>query len=391
MLLFRQHLQSLSNYSPSTHPLPGSPVLKFNCNENPYPPSPAVIHALQQFEGEQLRRYPDPTAQPLRAAVGKVLAVPPDWLLVGNGSDELLGLILQATIEGGDKVVYPMPSYPLYRRLAHILAAETIEVAFNSNYELPLNELVTAQGKVTFVAAPNNPSGTPIALEDLHRLASQVTGLLIIDEAYVDFAETDALPLVHQFSHVVILRTLSKGYSLAGLRLGFAVAQPELIAELNKVRVSYSVDAIACHLGTIAIQDQAHKIRNAEQVKRSRTRLTHQLTQLGFRVWPSQTNFLMVQGPNLKNCLHQEWMHQAEPSSQTAAAQLQKALKQRGILVRHFNLPGIDDKLRITVGTEEQNEILCGNLAELIEKGEIRNSELVERHGRIDDRDKRKI
>ena len=325
------------------------------------------MQALQQLDGEWLRRYPDPTAQLFRETVGAMLNVPPDWLLVGNGCDDLLGLILRTVVESGDSVVYPTPSYSLYHRLAQIQAAKVIEVAFEQDYHLPLDALVTAQGKVTLVAAPNNPSGTPITLDTLHHLARQVAGVLVIDEAYVDFAEADALPLARQYPHVVILRTLSKGYSLAGLRLGFAVAQPEVIAELNNIRDHYSVDAIACHLGTIAIQDQAHKIRNAERVKQSRTHLAHQLTELGFRVWPSQTNFLMVQGPHSNPLMGTE---QQQTRSPMTAIQLQQALKQRGILVRHFNLPGVEDKLRITVGTDGQNELLYRNLSELLRKAD---------------------
>ena len=359
MLFLRSHLQHLPGYTPSRHPSPDSPILKLNCNENPYPPSPQILQALQQVDGDWLRRYPDPTGESFRRAVGALLNVPANWIVVGNGCDDLLGLILRATVETGDRVVYPMPSYSLYRTLAQIQAATAVEVTFNRNFELPVAELVAARGKVTLVAAPNNPSGTPVPLTALHRLAQQVTGLLVIDEAYVDFADTDALPLVRDYPHVMVLRTLSKGYSLAGLRLGYGIAQPELITGIGKIRDSYSVDVLAYALGTIAIQDQSHKLGNADRVKRSRADLSDRLQALGFRVWPSQTNFLMVQPA--------ESMHlRSGRSSPASALQLQQALKERDIWVRHIDLPGVADTLRITVGTEAQNEQLCQCLVELL-------------------------
>ncbi|MGB8700461.1 MAG: histidinol-phosphate transaminase [Thermosynechococcaceae cyanobacterium] len=348
MTFLRQHLRSLSGYTPGEQPPPGSAVLKLNTNENPYPPSPAVFKTLQTLDGEWLRRYPDPTAKQFRQAASEVLQIPPEGILVGNGSDELLSLIVRAFVEMGETVVYPMPSYVLYRTLAQLQGAQAVEIPYDEAFNFPAPALSAAQGAVTFVANPNSPAGNRIAIDALDALAAELRGLLVIDEAYVDFTDTHALHLTQTHENVVILRTLSKGYSLAGLRLGFAIAHPNLIQDLNKIKDSYAVDAIATLAGAAAIRDQDHKNRNVVKILRSRQALQKSLEQLDFRVWPSHGNFLMVQPPRI------------------SALDLQQTLKTRGILIRHFNVVGVADKLRITIGTEDQNAMLCGHLADIL-------------------------
>jgi histidinol-phosphate aminotransferase len=348
MTFLRKHLQSVAGYTPGEQPPPGSSVIKLNTNENPYPPSPEVFRVLQTLGSEWLRRYPDPTAIAFRQAAGEVLEIPPGWITAGNGSDELISLIVRTFVEVGEKVVYPMPSYVLYRTVAQIQAANPVEIPYDETFTFPLQALIEAQGAVTFIASPNSPLGNAVPLEQLDTLAAELKGILIVDEAYVDFTNQNALLLAKKHNNVIILRTLSKGYSLAGLRLGFAIAPPSLISDLNKVKDSYAVDAIATLVGAAAIRDQAHKNLNVEKVLRSRAILKHQLETLGFRVWPSEGNFLLVRSP------------------QQSALELQQSLKNRGVLVRHFNVPGVEDKLRITVGTDEQNEFLFRLLKEEI-------------------------
>jgi histidinol-phosphate aminotransferase len=349
MTFLRKHLQSVAGYTPGEQPPPGSPVIKLNTNENPYPPSPEVFRALQTLDPEWLRRYPDPTAIAFRQAASEVLNIPPDWITVGNGSDELISLIIKAVVEPGAAVVYPIPSYVLYRTVAQIQQAQALEIAYDEAFHFPLQKIIEAQGAVTFIASPNSPIGNVVSVEVLETLATNLQGLLVIDEAYVDFTDATALPLVRHHPNVVILRTLSKGYSLAGLRLGFAIAHPVLIQDLNKIKDSYAVDAIAALAGAAAIRDQAHKNSNVEKVLRSRTILHQNLVELGFRVWPSEGNFLLVQ-PQPR---------EISADSGCVALALQQHLKTQGILVRHFNLPGVADKLRITIGTDAQNEQLC--------------------------------
>lgn len=348
MTFFRPNINAMSGYVPGEQPLPGTQVIKLNTNENPYPPSPAALQVLRELEGELLRRYPDPMAGAFREAASQVLGVPADWILVGNGSDDLLTMIIRACSEPGQRVVYPMPTYVLYRTLTQIQGAEFVEVPYQENYSLPVESLIEAQGAVTFVASPNSPSGTVASVEQLEKLATHLSGVLVIDEAYVDFAETDALEVVKNYDNVIILRTLSKGYSLAGLRLGFGVANPALLEGLIKVKDSYNVDAVACAVGAAAISDQDHKNTNANMIKVSRAQMADELQKLGFHVLPSQANFLLAQflGGNA------EFLYQK--------------LKEQGILVRYFHQPQLTDKLRITVGTPEQNEALIKVLGEVL-------------------------
>lgn len=347
MTYFRHNINAMSGYVPGEQPL-DSQAIKLNTNENPYPPSPQTLEVLRHLDGELLRRYPQPMANNFRQAASQVLDLPADWILVGNGSDDLLTMIVRACSDRTRQIAYPTPTYVLYSTLAQIQNAEVIEVAYDDDYNLPLEQLIAAEAAVTFVASPNSPSGTAVPIELLDKLAAQLSGVLVIDEAYVDFAASTALELVKRYNNVIVLRTLSKGYSLAGLRLGFGVAQPDLLAGLIKVKDSYNVDAIACAVGAAAIADREYKLANAEKVKASRAKLAAELQQLNFSVLPSQANFLLVQPPTAN------------------AEYLYQTLKAQGILVRYFSSPRLANKLRITVGTDQQNSALVKALSQLL-------------------------
>jgi histidinol-phosphate aminotransferase len=342
MSYFRPSIDAMTGYVPGEQPKSGLPIIKLNTNENPYPPSPQALEALRHFEGEALRRYPDPFAREFCQAVSEVLGIPPDWIIVGNGSDDVLNILMRACAEGSDRrVVYPMPTYVLYRTLAAMQPAEVLEIPYPESFKLPIDALVAAQGAITFIASPNSPSGHGVPLDDLRELASRVSGIVAIDEAYVDFSEqASTLSLVQEFDNVISLRTLSKGYSLAGLRMGFGIANPKLLAGLFKVKDSYNIDAIAIAVGTAALRDQAYKQDCAERVKQSRTQLAADLKNLGFTVPESQANFVLATVPDGN------------------AESIYLALKDRGILVRYFKQQGLTDKLRISVGTDAQNQTL---------------------------------
>jgi histidinol-phosphate aminotransferase len=345
---FCPHLEALAGHHPSPYLQPSSPIIKLNSNENPYPPSPTISAVLQTLDLEYLRRYPDANVDIFRQAIATVLEVPLDWIIVGNGCDELLHVLVRACAAGERRVVYPTPTYMLYPLLAQIQDAERVEIPVEAESHLPIEALVAANGAVTLIPAPNSPYGHGVAIAELRQLAAKLTGVLVIDEAYVDFAEETALPLVEEFENVIILRTLSKGYSLAGLRLGFGIAHPNLLSGLFKVKDSYNIDAIAALVGAAAMRDQAYKDACVAKVKAARSQLAQDLQQLGFQVWDSQTNFLLTQPP------------------QGNAEQIYLALKDQGIWIRYFNQPGLEDKLRITVGTEEQNQALLEALIDLV-------------------------
>ncbi len=348
---FRPNVDAMAGYTPGEQPKPGTSIIKLNTNENPYPPSSAAMEVLRNLDGEWLRRYPNSFANDFRQAISEVFDVPIDWIIVGNGSDEILSVIMRSCAEQQRKVVYPTPTYVLYQTLAEIQAAEIVEIPYGENNRLPIEELASANGAITLIASPNSPSGHLVSTKDLRQLAAKLSGVLLVDEAYVDFANDTALSLVKEFENVMISRTLSKGYSLAGLRLGFGIANPNLLSGLFKVKDSYNIDAIACAIGAVVMRDQAYKNECAAKVKASRTKLAVELKQLGFQVPNSQANFLFVTPPNGN------------------AEIIYFDLKERGILVRYFKQPGLDDKLRITVGTDEQNQLLIEALMHLMRVG----------------------
>jgi histidinol-phosphate aminotransferase len=346
--VFCPHIVDMQGYTPGEQPRPGTGVIKLNTNENPYPPSPQAMEVVRHLDSEWLRRYPNPYAQDFRDAISEALDVPSDWVIVGNGSDELLNVIIRACAGRDRPVVYPTPTYVLYHTLAEIQSAPVIEIPYGDGNALPLARLIAEKGAVTLIATPNSPSGHSVDLQDLRQLADALSGVLVVDEAYVDFAEASALDLVREFPNVISCRTMSKGYSLAGLRLGFGIAHPELLRGLFKVKDSYNVDAIACLVGAAAMRDQAYKNACAEKVKASRRTLAIALKNLGFQVPDSQANFLWVTPPR----------HNAE--------EIYITLKERGILVRYFKQLGLNDKLRITIGTDEQHQRLLQELESLI-------------------------
>ncbi|MEM6502565.1 MAG: histidinol-phosphate transaminase [Cyanobacteria bacterium P01_C01_bin.89] len=359
---FRFDVEAMTGYKPGEQPPPGTPIIKLNTNENPYPPSPQAIAALRNYDPERLRRHPDPFAREFCQAVSDALDVPKDWIIVGNGSDELLNLLVRACADRNRAIAYPTPTYVLYRTVAAMQPCPTIEIAYPDHLTLPIDELTAANAAVTFLATPNSPTGHQISLDDLRKIVGEVTGVVAIDEAYVDFGEGSALPLLQEFNNIIILRTLSKGYSLAGLRLGFGIAHPDLLAGLFKVKDSYNIDGIATQVGAAAMRDQAYKNEWCDKVKESRQILSDKLAKLGFSVPKDpRGNFLLV----------------TPPPGSLDASQLQTGLKQRNILVRYFAEPGLDQKLRITVGTDDQNQKLIDTLGDLLwAKGSAATSSL---------------
>ena len=348
MSYFRETLDSLRPYEPGEQPASAETVIKLNTNENPYPASPRAMALLRTIDEEHLRRYPTPYADDFRVAAAEMLGFNQDWILVGNGSDDILTMLIRAVSDTTRPVAYPTPTYALYRTLAQLQNAPVVEVRFDETYTLPVDALAESGAALTLVASPNSPSGNRMPNDAMSTLATRLNGLLIIDEAYADFASDNALELTRRHDNVVVLRTLSKGYSLAGLRLGFAVGPPGLLSELGKVKDSYNVDAVSAQVGAAAYRDIEHCRQNVERVCKSRQYLTAELTQLGFYVWPSEANFVLVRPSDGK------------------ARELYEALKTHGILVRYFDTPELNDKLRITVGTDAENEKLVAVLTQLV-------------------------
>ncbi len=341
-MFVRKLVDQMAGYVPGEQPQDRR-YIKLNTNENPHPPSPRVAQALQAALNDDLRLYPDPVANAVRDRAAERYELTREHILVGNGSDEILALIMKACIEPGERVVYPYPTYSLYDTLVTIEEGEAVHVPFPADFSLPVG-LAKAAGKVTIICHPNSPSGTPVPIDQMRELARQVPGLLVVDEAYVDFADATALPLVHEFENVMVLRTFSKSFSLAGMRIGMAFAPPALIAQLMKVKDSYNVTRLSIVAAAAALEDYAWMRANVAKIRAARDYLIKALRAYKLQVLPSHTNFVLArrQGKSMEG--------------------VYLALKEQGILVRYFNTPELFDALRITVGTDEE----CRALVEAI-------------------------
>jgi histidinol-phosphate aminotransferase len=324
-------------------------VVKLNTNENPYPPAPEVAEALRRFDASRLRRYPNPLADGFRAAAARVHGIAPAQILASNGSDELLRLAFTTFVDPGATVAWPEPAYSLYPVLADIQGCRTLRLPLTAASQLPADFAERANdagARLVCVVNPGAPAGQLIPATALRELADRLSGVLLIDEAYVDFvdpeARGDTLALVRDFDNVLLSRTLSKGYSLAGLRFGYAIGPEPLLEPMrDKTRDAYNLDAVAQALATAAIEAQDYAQDTWARVRRDRAQLAAALTALGFTVPATQTNFLLATVP---------------PG--LVAERLYDDLRRQRILVRYFAKPGLDDKLRISVGTPEENQQL---------------------------------
>jgi histidinol-phosphate aminotransferase len=345
---FRPEIEAMAGYVPGEQPQDGE-FVKLNTNENPYPASPAVVEAIERALRRGLQKYPDPMGEVFRGRAAEVLGVEPDWILCGNGSDDILTIVTRALVGEGRLLRLPYPSYVLYKTLAELQGARSEEVHFRPDWSLPEAFAGAADGlSLVFLPNPNSPSGTMIPPGEVLALAERLPCPLVVDEAYVDFAETNCLALVARNEKVMVSRSLSKSYALAGLRFGYLVAQPQVIEQLVKVKDSYNCDALSIAGAAAAIGDQAWLAANRARILATRRRLTEGMRRLGFACVDSQANFT--------------WnTHPEQP-----ARPLYQRLKRHRILVRYMDYPGWGDGLRISVGTDEQIDACLERLAAMV-------------------------
>jgi histidinol-phosphate aminotransferase len=348
--LIRPLVRDLHAYVPGEQPnIKG--LIKLNTNENPYPPSPKVLRAVKNAVDGRLRLYPNPTAQLLCEKLARLHGCAPKNIIVGNGSDEVLALAVRGFVEpmpevrsrkpelAKTMVQYFTPSYSLYPVLADIHGAAKNPVPLKADFGLPgVAEL--RRGKIwdfnaalTFVTTPNAPSGRGYQTAELEKLCRAQKGVMVLDEAYVDFADENALALALKFPHVLVARTFSKAYSLCFQRVGYFVGNPRLIAALDKIRDNYNVNGLGQVAACATLDDLKFYRANFKKIISTREWLSRELTKLGFRVLPSQANFILARPPKFP-----------------AKAWLEK-LRGQKILVRWFSAPAVSDFLRITIGT----------------------------------------
>ena len=340
----RDNIWRMAGYEPGEQPTDHQ-TIKLNTNENPYPPPDAVMQALTEIQAEDLRRYPTPSAARFRAAAAQYHGVTPKQIVTTNGGDELIRLALTTFVTPGQPIGIADPSYSLYLTAATIHNSPVIKAPLGDDWNLPedfAQQMNQAGVGLSLIVNPHAPSGLLLDSATIDAIAGRLNGVLLVDEAYVDFADPkhDLVPLVKKHHNLLILRTLSKGYSLAGLRLGYGIGAERLIHPIAyKTRDSFSVDVIADHLGATALAHRNAYSVGWEMVRENRNKLIAALRERGFTVPPSQSNFCLA----------------TVPVSGKPARQLYLALKKAGVLVRYFNTSRLKNQLRITVGTAEQN------------------------------------
>ena len=350
--LLRSAVRAMPGYTPGEQI---GDLVKLNTNEGAFPPSPRVMATLAAIADESLRLYPDPVSLRLRTAAAVRFGVGPDQILAGNGSDDCLTILYRGFLDPGEKLACPWPTYGLYDTLAALQGATLARVPFRQEgrrWELP-GTLANQRAKMIILANPNNPSGTLVPVDELRRLcdAAAPNSVVVVDEAYVDFAlgagiDASMLPYLAQHPNLVVLRTMSKSYSLAGARLGLLFAAAQLVTELVKVKDSYNVNAVTQALGVAALEDRSYHEDCVRRTLDQRARLERELAALGWS-WPeSAANFLLCEIGDRAEAVY-------------------RALKEEGLLVRWWHAPELRTKIRISVGNSDENDHLLAALRRL--------------------------
>ena len=334
---FRPAIDAMSGYVPGEQPRQKN-IIKINTNENPYPPSPEVRRVLQNFDLNNLRRYPDSTATGLREIIAELNNVKVENVIAGNGSDDILTMVFRAFTSPELPVATLYPTYSLYFDLAAMQEAKVIKVELHDgDFALPENPAELAkEANLFIITRPNAPTGNSFPYDEMEKIVQAFDGIVLFDEAYADFAADSCMPLAVKYPNVIVMRTLSKSYALAGMRAGYAVAHEQLISGLMKLKDSYNLDAVTQAVAAASLRDQEYFKRHVEMVKASRERLTNELEKLNFSVVPSQTNFLFAAPPDGDGRKYFEY------------------LKANSIFVRYFPADKTKNYVRISVGTDEE-------------------------------------
>ncbi len=349
------HIMEMPSYQSGKQP-DEKRAIKLNLNENPFPPSKRVFEALQSIQVDSLKRYPDQLCQELREEIAKHNFVKREQVFCGNGSSEIISLLFTTFIGAQGRIALPDPTFSLYENVAARFQVECVKVPTREDFTIDINSLIESNADAIILVNPNAPTGLLLASSDIEYLVCHYSGLIVIDEAYIDFAypENSAVPLIHQYDNVIVLRTFSKVYSLCGIRIGYCFSNPQLIAALEKSKNLYHINTISQQLALAALKDKEYLNTTVQMIKQIRDHFSNRLKELGFIVLPSETNFILCSPPSHVNM---------------TAKELFEAFIQRNIYVRYFDSPRLKDKLRISVGTEEEMEILSHEVSSIIKEG----------------------
>lgn len=344
-------IQALVPYTPGEQPK-DRVFIKLNTNENPYPPSPKVLEAIQNATDERLRLYPDPESTALRNAIAEYHGIKPEQVFCGNGSDEVLGLCFYAFFSPDKKVVFPDITYSFYPVYTELFQLDYEEIPLNEDFSLPVEKFLGGNGGAV-ICNPNAPTGKALPLSAIRQiLEANPDVVILVDEAYADFGAESAVSLIDEYPNLVTVHTLSKSRSLAGMRLGYALGNPDLIAAVNCVKNSfnsYPIDRLAMAAGEAAIRDVPYFKETCSKVIATRERTTKMLRDLGFNIHDSNANFIFISHPD------------------KSGEELQQALRDRGVLVRWFNKPRIREYLRVSIGTDQEMEAMCTACKEILQ------------------------
>ncbi|MBN2332785.1 MAG: histidinol-phosphate transaminase [Deltaproteobacteria bacterium] len=349
----RPAISTMAGYTPGFQPPRNQQIIKLNTNENPYPPSPMVAAAIRRAveSCDRFRLYPDPVSDQLRQTAARVYGLNPEQVLAGNGSDDLLRILLDTFVDPGESVGFFEPSYSLYPVLTRIRGG--LPRAFPLNREKPEQRIDTTGIKLFYLTTPHAPYGFSFSNGYIKKLADCLDGILVADEAYVDFAEESALGILAECKNLVVTRSFSKSYALAAMRVGLAFAAPEIIVEMDKARDSYNLDLLAQEAATAALLDESYLKETVGRVKKVRQEFGHLLAEHGFTVFPSRTNFIFT-----------------IPPAGFKAADLYQFLADHHILVRYFAAPPLDQGIRISIGTTEQMDQVIQTISNfLVQEG----------------------
>ena len=345
-----ERIQTLVPYTPGEQPK-DRVFIKLNTNENPYPPSPKVVEAIRGMDERALRLYPDPEATALRQAIAEYHALKPEQVFCGNGSDEVLGLCFYAFFTPGKKVAFPDITYSFYPVYTELFGLDYEQIPLNEDFTLPVERFLGGNGGAV-ICNPNAPTGRVLPLSDIRRiLDANPDVVVLVDEAYADFGAQSAVELIDQYPNLVVVCTMSKSRSLAGMRIGYALGNADLIAGVNCVKNSfnsYPLDRLALAAGEAAMRDVDYFELTRNKVIQTRERTVERLKELGFFVHDSSANFIFITHPD------------------KSGEQLQQGLRDRGVLVRWFNKPRISQYLRVSIGTDEEMEAMCAACEEIL-------------------------
>jgi len=334
----RPAIAAMRGYVPGVQPDPRQQYIKLNSNENPYPPSPRVKEVLQRLIYEDLRIYPDPMSLELREKLGRLHGFSADQIICGNGSDDILNMIIRTFAQPGEAIGFYEPTFPLYKVLGVIHGIQSLAIPVAEPYDRPPDP--PSKVRVFFLANPNSPIGFIYPLSTVRRLAQMVQGIFVVDEAYVEFAAENALNLVKEMENVIVVRTVSKSYSLAGVRLGYAIGREDLIQEMFKVKDPFNVNRLTQAVVSVALDDQDYFRENISKVVETRDWFFREARALGYRIIPSQGNFVFPQ-----------------PPEKGRGIRFFQSLFERKVLTRYYDEEGLRDGVRMTIGTRGDMEI----------------------------------